>query len=68
MPRNRDKQAFPSGPHDNSGMDLRDWFAYGAMQSYMDKFVLRLPTDKIATRAYEIADAMMERRRDSKYE
>jgi hypothetical protein len=46
--------------HD-TGMTLRDWFAGQALASIKDK---DFASDKgVADRAYEIADAMMQRRK-----
>ena len=67
-------KAFPNGIITNKdglivggqdGMDLRDYFAAKAMQSQIDGFLLLSIKDanlKVAERAYEMADAMMEAR------
>ena len=54
--------AFPN-PHrtDANGMELRDYFAAKAMQGLLASDV-HAPMYSFATRAYELADAMMEAR------
>ncbi len=54
--------AFPN-PHrtDMLGMTLRDYFAAKAMQGLLASEV-NAPLEAFATRAYEVADAMMEAR------
>jgi hypothetical protein len=54
--------AFPN-PHrtDMNGMTLRDYFAAKAMQGLLASDVYA-PIESFATRAYAMADAMMEAR------
>ena len=47
----------------HSGMDLRDYFAAKAMQSFC-WHTSPVPMESIAIRAYEMADAMMKARED----
>ena len=65
-------KAFPmTHPSENTrfldaGMDLRDYFAAKAMQAYFtdESVSWDAETQKLgATRAYELADAMMEARK-----
>ncbi len=53
-------RAFPNRRHGNSmdGMLLRDWFAGLAMQSMLPD----LSCEEMATKAYELADAMLKER------
>lgn len=68
-------QAFPSGElFGGSGMSLRDWFAgqalIGLVKYYMaidesdGEYETDFPTD-FAAAAYEIADAMLKRRKET---
>ena len=64
-------KAFPSresiygsdviGVKENSGMDLRDYFAAKAMQGFQGEWVYD-NSDEIASKAYALADAMMKAR------
>ena len=60
-------KAFPS-PHDPKtgtmqfGMELRDYFAARAMQAMISEPSLTATPDEFATKAYEIADAMLKAR------
>lgn len=60
-------QAFPGVRADRmhvGGMSLRDYFAAKAMQAMLVHHVRPIdPDDKIAKRAYEVADAMLIRGR-----
>ena len=64
--------APPSTPKGPGGMDLRDWFAGQAMAVLFETHLSRQrdesnPTYQpsvIATRAYDMADAMLEARKD----
>ena len=63
-------KAFPY--HDKAlsfmqGMDLRDWFAGLAMQGLLEHIDIRheISQNGVATRAYEMADAMMKARDDN---
>jgi hypothetical protein len=50
-------------PHDgNHGMTLRDWFAGRAVLGLLD--VTPLDPEKVASRAYAVADAMLTARRE----
>lgn len=42
----------------NYGMDLRDWFAGLALQTFLDKYY----PDTSVKKSYEVADAMMKAR------
>ncbi len=54
--------AFPNPNRtDQTGMALRDYFAAKAMQGLLASEV-NAPLEAFATRAYEVADAMMEAR------
>ena len=56
-------KAFPkTGDMCGAGMDLRDYFAAKAMQGFITGD-FDLYEDEIVTRAYRIADAMMEARK-----
>ena len=75
--RGEEMKAFPSresiygsdviGVKENSGMDLRDYFAGQAMQAFIMKGII--PVDglnkkqALVSMAYESADAMMEERK-----
>jgi hypothetical protein len=54
-------KAFPN--HRSEGMELRDYFAAKAMQGYAvgDHWY----PNEIAKKAYDLADAMMEARKES---
>jgi hypothetical protein len=45
-----------------SGMDLRDYFAAKAMQAFMEKFSRDNDLNKLADNCYRYADAMMKAR------
>ena len=60
--------AFPTKTnfHRLHGMTLRDYFAAKAMQAIVQEYFKKdqiLPSRKIATFAYDIADEMMEERK-----
>ena len=65
--------AFPVVAHQNvysTGMDLRDWFAGMALKdlniSVSDYGTMTRSPDAVAKYCYEIADAMLEERKNGK--
>jgi hypothetical protein len=55
-------KAFPNMTN-QTGMDLRDYFAAKAMQGYMSRTLIDgFDEDVIAEMSYKVADAMMEAR------
>lgn len=58
--------AFPRSPHSgecsDDGMTLRDYFAARAMQADMATWETAYKAERIASIAYEIADAMIAER------
>jgi len=65
--KNTGGPAFPTVMIDKpeGGMTLRDYFAAKAMQACIEKGA-PLVFNNIANKAYEMADAMLEAREDSK--
>ena len=56
-------KAFPN-EFESAGMDLRDYFAAKAMQSFLSKqWSEFVPDNTIAQDSYNIADAMIEERK-----
>jgi len=55
-------KAFPNVTNEK-GMDLRDYFAAMALQGLLSDPNVRQSWDKFAEDAYEMADAMMEARK-----
>lgn len=56
-------KAFPN-EFESSGMDLRDYFAAKALQGFCASgLALKCPQSRLALEAYEIADTMMEARK-----
>jgi len=53
--------AFPAFKEQSDGMTLRDYFAAKAMQGFL-AFGVNAPANVFATKAYEMADAMLEAR------
>jgi hypothetical protein len=67
MPKHKDLPAFPI--QDNTllsqkGMELRDYFAAKAMQSYWSDPNVTPELDAAAAWAYEMADAMLKARQE----
>jgi hypothetical protein len=65
----KDIPAFPSTFHNGwgepeKGMQLRDYFATHAMQGFMGSSWNVKSFEEMATKAYELADAMMKARTD----
>jgi len=62
----KNEPAFPAMHFDladnEHGMTLRDYFAAKALQGIMVDPMMTMSADKIADWAYEMADAMMEKR------
>lgn len=63
-------KAFPQGTTNSGGMELRDYFATRVMQSFLSQQKTldaisenRITVDKLAENCYNMADLMMEARK-----